>query len=219
MTNTAGLLDGLRDRIVRGELSPGAALRQEALAAELGVSRLPVRDALCQLEAEGLVETRSDRGAYVATLTAAQCAEVFDLRVLLECDALAHAIPLHTSRSLRAVQAVQAELEVEDDVSLWVAGDRCFHELLYAPGERQLTMQSIATLRNKVDRFYRSRLDPNARRKPWKAEHRQILQAVAECDINQACQSLEKHLRATERAVLKAVSETIPSTKKTRRKE
>jgi DNA-binding GntR family transcriptional regulator len=200
------VVERLRSRIVSGELAPGSALRQESLAAEMGVSRLPVRDALSKLAAEGLVEVRPDRGAYVPSLTAEQVVETFDLRVLLECDALAHAIPRHTDRTIRAVRAIQAELEVEDETRRWAAGDRKFHEALYEPSGRPQTLGMIKTLRNTVEAFYVSNLSHGVRRAGWRREHREIIQAVADRDVGHAGSSLVSHLRATQRIVSAAVA-------------
>src|SRR5260370_26988374 len=92
-STSVAIAEQLRDRIVTGELAPDTPLRQENLAKELGVSRLPIRDALNKLATEGLVEILPNRGAYVSTLTPEQCAAIYDLRALLEGDALVHAIP------------------------------------------------------------------------------------------------------------------------------
>jgi DNA-binding GntR family transcriptional regulator len=205
-TPARGILDRLRDRIVRGEIEPGSPMRQEILAADLGVSRLPVRDALTRLEAEGLVEVRPDRGAYVTAMSAAECVELFDLRILLECDALGHAIPNHTARTVRRARAAQAELETEDETPRWVEGDRRFHELLYEPGGRPRTLQFIRTLRNVVDRFYLARLTHGVRREAWKAEHRRLLKAVEGRDVDRARACLAEHLRETRRVVLAALT-------------
>ena len=202
----AGIVDQLRGRIVSGELQPGSAMRQERLASELGVSRLPVRDALMKLEAEGLVEVRRDRGTYVAPLSAADCVEVFDLRILLESDALSHAIPNHTQRSIRKVHAAQAELEAEDETVRWVEGDRRFHELLYEPSGRPRTLRFVSSLRDAVDRFYLARLKHDVRREAWKAEHRRLIQAVKAGDVECARACLVAHLRATLKVSLAALA-------------
>src|SRR5262245_45176770 len=155
-TTADSVATALRDALHQGRWSPGAPLRQEDLAAEFGVSRIPVREALNKLQAEGLVVVQPNRGAYVASLTAADVHEVFDLRVLLECDALRHAIPQHTPRTLRQLNALQAELDAEHDPTLWLATDAAFHEVLYAPSGRSKTLQMIAALRASVTRLYRA---------------------------------------------------------------
>src|SRR5215510_2814010 len=91
-TTADSVAAALRTALHQGRWSPGTALRQEELAAEFGVSRIPVREALNKLQAEGLVVVEPNRGAFVASLSVADVHEVFDLRVLLECDALRHAI-------------------------------------------------------------------------------------------------------------------------------
>src|SRR5580693_1173264 len=101
------IAEQLRADIVCGVREAGAPLRQELVASELGVSRMPVRDALNQLQAEGLVELIPNRGAFVASMTLEECAEVFELRALLECNALSHAISGHTDKSIRRLQQIQ----------------------------------------------------------------------------------------------------------------
>src|SRR5689334_7635278 len=87
------LAESLRDRILSGEINEGDALIQDALAREYDVSRMPVREALRQLEALGLVAIQIHRGAVVTSIPTEQIAELFDLRALLECEILRCAIP------------------------------------------------------------------------------------------------------------------------------
>jgi len=86
-------VEALREKILRGEYPEGAPLRQDTLAAELGVSRIPVREALRQLEAEGLVTFVPHFGAVVSSLSLSEIKELFELRALLETDLLRRAIP------------------------------------------------------------------------------------------------------------------------------
>src|SRR5437763_14723371 len=82
------IAETLRDEILRGAIPPGEALRQEELAERFGVSRLPVRDALLRLEAQGLVHVYPNRGAFVISLSADEVREVYEMRILLEGDLL-----------------------------------------------------------------------------------------------------------------------------------
>jgi len=207
-TTADSVAAALRDALHQGRWSSGAALRQEDLAVEFGVSRIPVREALNKLQAEGLVVVQPNRGAFVASLTAADVHEVFDLRVLLECDALRHAIPQHTPRTLRQLAALQAELDAEHDPTLWLATDAAFHEVLYAPSGRAKTLQMIAALRASVTRLYRAHLSPASRRKGWRDEHHALLKAVAAGDIERAVVALTRHLRETEKVALAAIGLT-----------
>ncbi|HEU5294664.1 MAG TPA: GntR family transcriptional regulator [Burkholderiaceae bacterium] len=204
-TTADSVAAALRSALHRGRWEAGAALRQEELAAEFGVSRIPVREALSKLHAEGLVVVEPNRGAFVASLSVADVREVFDLRVLLECDALRHAIPAHTPRTLRQLHALQAELDAEDDPTLWLATDAAFHEVLYAPSGRSKTLEMIAMLRASVTRLYRAHLSPNTRRKGWRDEHHALLKAVAAGQVERAIAALTRHLRATEAVALTAV--------------
>src|SRR3954471_15830423 len=89
-------VEALRERILRGDFPEGEPLRQDALAAELAVSRIPVREALRQLEAEGLVTFSPHRGAVVSSLSLDEIDELFELRAAIESDLLARAIPAMT---------------------------------------------------------------------------------------------------------------------------
>ena len=206
LTTADSVAASLRAALHQGRWSPGAALRQEELAAEFGVSRIPVREALNKLQAEGLVVVEPNRGAFVASLSPAEVHEVFDLRVLLECDALRHAIPQHTPRTLRQLHALQAELDAEHDPNLWLATDAAFHEVLYAPSGRTKTLEMIAVLRASVTRLYRSHLSPDTRRKGWRDEHHALLKAVAARNAERAVAALTRHLRETEAVAVAAVS-------------
>ena len=198
-TTTADAVAGaLRRALHHGRWAPGAPLRQEDLAAEFGVSRIPVREALNKLQAEGLVVVEPNRGAFVARLSAHEVDEIFDLRVLLECDALRHAIPQHTTRTLRQLHALQGELDAEDDPNLWLSTDAAFHEVLYAPSNRGKTLEMIAMLRASVTRLYRAHLSPSTRRKGWRDEHHALLKAVGAGQVDKAVAALTRHLRETQ---------------------
>ena len=196
----------LRSALHQGRWAPGSPLRQEDLAAEFGVSRIPVREALSKLQAEGLVVVEPNRGAFVARLSVDEVREIFDLRVLLECDALRHAIAQHTPRTLRQLAALQAELDAEDDPSLWLATDAAFHEVLYAPSARHKTLEMIAQLRASVTRLYRTHLSPQTRRKGWRDEHHALLKAVSARHEARAVGALTRHLRETEAVAIAALA-------------
>jgi len=204
-TTADAVAAALRRALHQGRWAPGAALRQEELAAEFGVSRIPVREALGKLQAEGLIVVEPNRGAFVASLNAPEVDEIFDLRVLLECDALRHAIPQHTPRTLRQLHALQAELDAEDDPTQWLAADAAFHQVLYAPSGRSRTLEMIALLRASVTRLYRAHLSPHTRRKGWRDEHHLLLKAVGARQPDKAVAALTRHLRETQAAALAAL--------------
>jgi DNA-binding GntR family transcriptional regulator len=200
------ILAALRAAITSGSLPPGAVLRQVDLAEEFGVSRIPVREALQALQSEGLVLIEPNRGAFVASYSAAQLCEMFDLRVMLEIDALQHAIPQHTERSLRRLEAVQRELDCEDQPREWIRLDRTFHDELYGPSARARTLELIAGLRGAVERFYLAHLTPDTGRVAWNDEHQQLIAAVRARDIDTASAILIVHLRQTQQTALASFS-------------
>jgi DNA-binding GntR family transcriptional regulator len=204
-TSAHAVLASLRESISTGRWAPGTPLRQAELADEFGVSRIPVREALQTLQSEGLVLIEPNRGAYVAGLTAAQLNEIFELRALLESDVLRRAVPGHSERSLRQLEAIQRELDHETVAAEWVRLDRAFHDALYAPSARERSLQLIAGLRASVERFYLSHLGPDARRGGWNDEHQQLMDAVRQRDAARAVELLVRHLRHTQDLALAAL--------------
>ena len=115
-TSTPDLIaETLREEILRGEVEPGQALRQEELAERFGVSRLPVRDALLRLEAQGLVHVYPNRGAFVVALSADEVREIYEMRILLEGDIIERAVPRMTAESWRRIDAAHMPAETDTD--------------------------------------------------------------------------------------------------------
>ncbi len=110
----AGLADQIyalvRERIVNGDLSGEAAIRQDALAAELGVSKIPVREAFARLEQDGLIVSKANRGFFVSPLSAAEAYDVFDLRLKLEPPAVAEAVRRATAAGREEARRALAAL-------------------------------------------------------------------------------------------------------------
>ncbi len=203
------ILAALRADISSGKLAPGAVLRQAELAEQFGTSRIPVREALNSLQAEGLVQIEPNRGAYVTTLGADELHELFDLRVLLESDLLRRAVPLHTERSLRRLESIQHELDGETEPLEWLRLDRAFHDGLYAPSGRTRSLQMVASLRASVERFYLAQLGPEARRPGWNDEHQRLVALVRAGDADGACAMLAGHLRETEKLAVSTLGSLI----------
>jgi DNA-binding GntR family transcriptional regulator len=204
-TTSSAVTQLLRQALDRGRWPPGAPLRQEEIAAELGVSRVPVREALFQLQAEGLVQMVPNKGMYVRSATAGELREWFHLRRLIEGDVLEQAVPLHDAATLNRVETVQAALDKAHSVADWIAGDREFHAALYAPAQRPEAMAVIRRLRHLVDRFYFSRLKPGTRAQGWHQEHHAMIRAVRRRDGKAAAKVLHAHLAETERSALAAL--------------
>lgn len=204
ITTSGALAARLRAQIDSGERRAGEVLRQEQLAAEFGVSRIPIREALAQLQAEGLLRIEHYRGARITLPSPLEIDEIFDLRLLVEGDMLGRAVPRHDEPSLREVLRRQVTLEQADAPLDWIAGDRAFHEALYGPADRQRSLQIYFQLRAPIDRLSVQRLGPAARKEPWAAEHRSLIAAIRAADAQAAAAALSEHLNETRSLVLAA---------------
>jgi DNA-binding GntR family transcriptional regulator len=204
-TTSSAVTHLLRQSLDHGRWASGEPLRQEEIAAELGVSRVPVREALFQLQAEGLLHMVPNKGMYVRTVSAGDLRELFRLRLLIECDVLAEAVPLHTPATLNRVETVQAALDKAAAVADWIAGDREFHEALYAPAQRTESMNMVRRLRFQVDRYYFARMKPGTRAQGWHEEHHALIRAVRRRDPQAAVKVLQGHLAQTERSAVAAL--------------
>jgi DNA-binding GntR family transcriptional regulator len=207
-TTSSAVTQLLRQSLDQGRWASGAPLRQEEIATELGVSRVPVREALFQLQAEGLLRMVPNKGMYVRTPTAADLREWFRLRRLIESDVLEEAVPLHTPATINRVETVQAALDKAHAVADWIAGDREFHEALYAPAQRAESMTIVRRLRYLVDRFYFAKMKPGARAQDWHDEHHALVRAVRRRDAKAAVKVLQAHLAATEHSALAALAKS-----------
>jgi DNA-binding GntR family transcriptional regulator len=190
-------LDAVRERIVRGIYREGEPLRQDALAIEIGVSRIPIREALRQLESEGLVTFNPHRGAIVSSLSLAEIDEVFALRAMIESDLLRQAIPnLNPERVARATEILTAydrALEAHD-VAAWGELNWKFHSTLYAAADRPIAMGVAQRLHQHADRYLRMQLALTHGETQAKEEHRSILAASRRKDAKAACAQLRAHI-------------------------
>ena len=196
------IAETLREEILRGSVAPGQALRQEELAERFGVSRLPVRDALLRLEAQGLVHVYPNRGAFVISLSADEVREIYEMRLLLEGDIIERAVPRMTSDDRRRIDAAHAEATRTAGGPEWMDGDWRFHRALYEPAARPRQLATIENLRSTVAR-YSSGHDALPTRTPeWLADHDAILAACRARASVAARRRLEEHLRRAMELVL-----------------
>ncbi len=202
-TAASEIVDRIRTDLDAGVWVPGETLRQEELAERYGASRMPVREALLQLHAEGLISMQPNRGAVVVQLAESDVIEIFELRCQIEGYLLAHAIPRHNAKSLARAEAIQQELEAEDSRAGWLDGDRQFHARLYEPAAKPRAMAVATMLRAQVERYGLHVLTPDSRRSAWAREHRELIGAARRNDVASGVKALESHLRQTQTEVLK----------------
>ncbi|MBI1760272.1 MAG: GntR family transcriptional regulator [Acidobacteria bacterium] len=198
-TLTTAVADRLRNKILRGELREGTQLRQHAIAEEFAVSRIPLREAMRQLEAEGLIEIQDHRGAVVTALSAEEIQELFEIRAVLESLTLRRAVPhltaAHLTRAEAALQAYEHALNHEADFDVWGDLHWQFHSALYAAANRGRSLALIQTVNNNADRYIRLHiLFSHAAHRNAKDEHRTILELCRQRKAAAASRLLEEHI-------------------------
>lgn len=193
---TPGMVaDVLRDAILRGALPAGQPLRQDELAARFGLSRIPVREALRQLEGEGLVTALPHRGATVAALSADELQELCEMRAALETAALRLAIPRLDAAALAEAEGVLRETDRAGDVlEHWSRNNWRFHAALYRPAGRPRMLALIQQLHDNVERYLRLHGSVARYREQGQAEHRDILGACRRGDADAAAVLLARHI-------------------------
>ncbi len=205
------VVDRLRDAIFHGSFKPGEALREEQLAAMLDVSRGPVREALVQLEREGLVLVRRHRGATVARLSRTDVEDVYSLRLALERLAIQRATRYATEQDFAAMEVVLAAFNVaisrgpsEKEVAEL---DVRFHDLIYQAARHQRLYDCWANLKSQIYIFLLSRnvVDPDFREITVKS-HAALLEAIRTRDEARATTEIEAHLRGAYDRVVRGYS-------------
>jgi len=184
----------LREAIMRGLFPQGKVLRQAEIAAAMGVSHTPVREAIRQLEAEGFVEIIPNRGAIVTGLTEEDAREIFSIRILLESEALRLAIPNLDEKTLRRSDYINMEIGDEKDIHKWCGLNWEFHKSLYQAAKSPRLLQMIQNLYSNVDRYLRLYLEVEDYRSIGKDEHSSIVQALRDGDEKGAIEALRQHL-------------------------
>jgi DNA-binding GntR family transcriptional regulator len=193
-TAQEAVLAELRTMIATGELSPGAPIRQVPLAQALGVSRVPVREALKVLQAEGQAAYSPHRGYVVATLDPTELRECYRIRELLEAEAVRVSIPrLSTVDHLEAALSEVESAGCAGDLVALAAANRRFHFCLYEPSGMPRLVSLIRTLWDATDPYRSRYFTEPANRHAINAEHRAVLAAVRAGDVDRAVTLLDEH--------------------------
>ncbi|WP_244540265.1 GntR family transcriptional regulator [Kaistia soli] len=182
----------LKQAILSGALLPGTPLRQEELATRFEMSRMPIREALRQLEAQGLVDFEPHRGAIVVEITLADADDNFAIRSALEPQALRLSLPHLGADDFALADEVIAEIDGETDPARMGELNRRFHMTLYAaaglPRLLALTEQHLVA----ADRYLRFHLATDG--DMGQAEHRALVAACRSGDETEAVAVLGRHL-------------------------
>jgi DNA-binding GntR family transcriptional regulator len=185
----------LRAAILQGILAPGQRLRQVDLAAQLGISRIPLRDAFRRLEAEGLVYIDGRRGARVATLTADEVAEIYETRILLEVHCIRLAVRNVTEAGVEHIIGMSHHMDaMAHHAEEGRLARRAFYAELYRWSRRPRMRQLILQLRDDVHRYHvlsgHTWFEHGA-----SGTHAQLREALGARDPDGAAKALRRHLR------------------------
>ncbi len=197
-TLSSAIADRLRQSILDGTHASGVQLRQDALAASFGVSRIPVREALFQLEAEGLVQIVPHKGAIVAGLSIEEINDVFDLRGLLEPRLLTASCPRLTADDFRGLDGIQTAFETAintRDIKQWGVLNADFHMALYARSGLPRTQGIVAGLLQTSDRYTRVQLSSPEAMARAGHEHRDMIELCRVGNVAAACALLVRHVQ------------------------
>ncbi len=193
------VVDRLRERILNGEFAPETPIRQEAVALELSVSKIPVREALVKLEQEGLVTLHPNRGFIVCALSREEAEDVFDLRLKIEPDVAALAATCATpAQHVVAHQALAAlDAEVHAGGGAVESLNRAFHMSLVWPAARPLSIQLLERLHALSERYVRVHLEPKGRNERAEREHAVLLETWVAGNADGVRQTTRAHIAAT----------------------
>jgi DNA-binding GntR family transcriptional regulator len=189
----------LRDLILHDVLKPGDRIRQEEIAERFGSSRLPVREALRMLEAEGLTEHEQNKGARVPRLSMHEVDVIYRMRERLEPLALTESVPLLTDDDHAHLEDVQRQIEANTDLDRFLDLDREFHLGTYAGCHIDPLNAMVTRLWNSTQHYRRAFVAMGGQGRMWvvNAEHRLLLDAVVRRDSTDAERFLEGHIRRT----------------------
>ena len=208
---TSAVADRLRDQIIRGEIPEGTVLRQDLIALQFQVSRIPVREALRQLDAEGLVAILPHRGAIVPQLSPDDIEELFRIRALLEPEVLKASIPNLTNEDLDEAAATlrkfATELRLGKHVSGWGRLNWQFHAKLYSRANRPHFLNVIQNINNKAERYTRLQLFLTHGIKRANEEHAELLNLCRKRKTGEACNLLRRHIQYAAQSLRKSLEQ------------
>ena len=205
----------LREAIRTGALSPGERLMEIQLAEELGVSRTPVREAIRKLELERFVVMLPRRGTYVANLSLKDINEVFEIRAALDGLAAGLAAERITEEELEQMERLLVEIadhiERHDNQKI-VEVDEAFHDILYRASRNERLVGIICNLREQFTRFRSVSIYYPGRLTNTIEEHKQLVEAIAQRNAEQAQQRAREHIENAEQTLLLEMEQLRQST-------
>lgn len=216
-TLTGVLLEEIRQAILSGRYPAGSQLRQDALAEEYGVSRIPVREVLLQLEAEGLVVIQARRGAVVSIQSREEIEDIFGLRTLLESRLYRASAPLLTSDDLDQVEAIHdryAEAIAAHEIARFGELNAELHMAFYAKAPMPRSLHIVSGLLTTTERYTRVQLSSPEAMQRAIAEHAELIALTRNGAFAFAALKLVEHIEAVHSDLNKVLQKTaaLPDT-------
>lgn len=204
---TDQIVTELRRQIITGQLPEGAPLRQEKLATELGVSRVPLREAIRQLEAEGLVVSELHKGTVVTTLSLEELQELFEIRLRIETWLFEAAIPLMRDEDFALADAVTDEAMASGSVENWGELNWRFHEALYRPSGHLIALKLLRTVHDNANRYVNLQIAVAEDVERELADHRALTAFARLRDIRRGVDTLRAHIQRVSRNLNASLAE------------
>lgn len=195
------VLAALRQEIEQGLLEPGSALRQDELATRLGTSRIPVREALRTLQAEGLVIYSTNKGATVAMISEHEIQEMLEVRIALECHAIRLGVPNLVEADIEAARRLLTEYDAAPNPEQWTAMNWTFHWTLYEPSDCSRLLVAIERNFKQFNNVARNHISRLAGKERPQAEHHRLLALAEAGKANEAANLLREHIQGTQRLI------------------
>ena len=206
-TAQEAVLAEIRQQLLDGRLGPGVAIRPDALGEELGVSAVPVREALRILEGEGHVDYRPHRGYVVAALDVDDIIEIYRIRELLETEAVREAIPRLAADDIARLREITAEMdEAHNDVLKLTAVNRRFHFTVFEAARMPQLVRVLRILWDSSDRYRLRYLMSPENRQLVHEQHRRMMQALADGDVESFVAESRMHRAHATKALAEALS-------------
>lgn len=204
------VFESLREAIINGILKPGERLMELQLAEQMGVSRTPVREAIRKLELEGFVVMVPRKGAYVSGISVKDIVDIFEVRAALESLAAGLAAERITEEELDELEKVLFQIaaaSAKESIDIVAEKDAGFHEILFQASRNQRLVNMITHLQEHIQRFRTTSLSVPGRTKHAIEEHKNIVDAIGERNVELAQALAREHVENAEQNFLKVLQE------------
>ena len=209
----ANISTALRNAIVQGKLPPGQPLGQEYLARMFGVSRVPIRESLKQLAAEGLIEVEAHKGALVARLSLEELDEFYGIIWSLETLAVRVGVPQLTDADITAMKAVLGQLDVVDDPVQWYRLSVSFHRMILIAARWPRCLRIVDECRKNIGRYITEQPFFAEHVKQWRQRNRTLFRACSRRDVEGAVKALDVMRRLSTAQIREHLKESLEASR------